>query len=129
LKSMTDLKQEAAARGDLTFSTGKPCKRGHTVQRYTSTGACLECLNPKIDKPLSVGQALMVQKYRFEVLVPVELTAERIAQLDTYLYRCGLAFAQHAGETRMAKFFQAIYADMADAQKKSVFEVLRAARK
>lgn len=26
-----------------TYNTGKPCKNGHTGDRYTSTGGCIEC--------------------------------------------------------------------------------------
>lgn len=27
----------------MTFSTGKPCRRGHMSERYTSNGGCVEC--------------------------------------------------------------------------------------
>lgn len=27
------------------FYTGKPCRRGHTAQRYVSTGTCIMCMN------------------------------------------------------------------------------------
>lgn len=34
---------EAATLGAKTFFTGKPCKYGHTSERYTSSGCCVEC--------------------------------------------------------------------------------------
>lgn len=34
------------------YYTGIPCKRGHLSQRYTNTGACISCLNPKIPNTL-----------------------------------------------------------------------------
>ena len=37
-------KAEAATAGLTKFFTGNPCKRGHVSERYTSTGACAECL-------------------------------------------------------------------------------------
>jgi len=41
------MKPRIAARrtGALTYNTGKPCKHGHTTDRYTSTGGCLGCLH------------------------------------------------------------------------------------
>ena len=33
----------AFARGDKWYTTGKPCKRGHTGKRRTSNYACIEC--------------------------------------------------------------------------------------
>lgn len=35
-------KAEAKAQGRKTYSTGKPCKYGHIVERYLS-GSCVEC--------------------------------------------------------------------------------------
>jgi hypothetical protein len=32
-----------AAIGAATFSTGKPCSKGHTSPRYVSTGHCVQC--------------------------------------------------------------------------------------
>lgn len=31
--------------GRTTYNSGKPCRRGHTCDRYTSNGCCIECLN------------------------------------------------------------------------------------
>lgn len=35
---------EAQAAGLKTYSTGRPCHRGHVAERYVSTGQCVECL-------------------------------------------------------------------------------------
>jgi hypothetical protein len=35
---------KAAELGQIRYSTGAPCKRGHLSERYTSTGGCVECL-------------------------------------------------------------------------------------
>lgn len=35
---------DAQLLGFTTYNTGKPCKHGHTAERYTSTGGCVECL-------------------------------------------------------------------------------------
>ena len=39
-------RQEAVARGELYFFTGKCCKRGHLAKRYVGNGGCYECLHP-----------------------------------------------------------------------------------
>jgi hypothetical protein len=38
------LRQDAMAQGKSVYFTGKPCKNGHIVQRYTTSGGCLECI-------------------------------------------------------------------------------------
>lgn len=38
------ISREEAARQNLThFFTGKPCRYGHTAQRFVSTGSCTAC--------------------------------------------------------------------------------------
>lgn len=36
-------KKEALEQGLDTYYTGKPCKQGHSVSRYVSSGHCVEC--------------------------------------------------------------------------------------
>jgi len=36
-------RQEAKERGLKFYFTGKPCKRGHIAERYTSNGKCIRC--------------------------------------------------------------------------------------
>ena len=38
------LRGDAMAQGKSVYFTGKPCKKGHIVQRYTTSGGCLECI-------------------------------------------------------------------------------------
>lgn len=35
---------EALSRQTVYYHTGRPCRRGHTSDRYTATGACVECV-------------------------------------------------------------------------------------
>lgn len=35
---------DAAKAGETKYNTGKPCKRGHSSDRYVRNGACLQCL-------------------------------------------------------------------------------------
>lgn len=37
-------RETAKALGFTHYSTGKPCRRGHTSPRYVSTGNCMDCL-------------------------------------------------------------------------------------
>lgn len=36
-------RSEAIDRFEITYFTGRPCRRGHTSERYVSNGACLTC--------------------------------------------------------------------------------------
>lgn len=47
-------KTEAEATGLTRFFTGRPCRRGHLSERYTSTGACAECLGVRPSAPQAV---------------------------------------------------------------------------
>lgn len=40
---MQPTRKLAAARGELFFSNGKPCRQGHVGLRYVSTGSCVTC--------------------------------------------------------------------------------------
>ena len=37
-------RMDAAMQGLAKYQPDAPCKRGHTSERYTSTGGCIECL-------------------------------------------------------------------------------------
>lgn len=47
-----DSRKRALAAGTLTYLSTKPCPRGHSTERYTSSGGCVQCGNarPKTDK-------------------------------------------------------------------------------
>ena len=47
---------EAREQGSKYFFTGKPCKNGHTVNRYTSNGTCSACNYGHTIKKLSLRQ-------------------------------------------------------------------------
>ena len=42
-------RREALSLGRRRFYTGKPCKYDHDSERYTTSGACVACTNPKLD--------------------------------------------------------------------------------
>lgn len=39
-------RDDAARTGMTRYRTGVPCKRGHIVDRFVSTGGCVECVQP-----------------------------------------------------------------------------------
>jgi hypothetical protein len=43
---MTEIstRKEAIEQGRPKYYTGKPCKNGHYSQRYSVSGACLQCV-------------------------------------------------------------------------------------
>ncbi len=49
-------RRTARVRGELLYFTGKPCPKGHKTVRYTSNGACVDCLKV----PSYRGQSLEI---------------------------------------------------------------------
>lgn len=47
--------RDAVARGDKTYSTGKPCRRGHIAERYVIGRGCLACV-PVLKERVAVKQ-------------------------------------------------------------------------
>lgn len=41
-------RRAALSLGRKRFYTGRPCKYGHDVERYTTSGGCIDCVNPKM---------------------------------------------------------------------------------
>lgn len=41
---------EAIDLNEPTYTTGRPCKHGHYAYRYTQSGTCSECINPKTEE-------------------------------------------------------------------------------
>ena len=42
---MSYTRREALARGDILYTKGRPCKKGHPVRRRAINGECLACVN------------------------------------------------------------------------------------
>lgn len=47
-------RRTAEARGLKRYFTGKPCKRGHLAERYTSNGKCVACVSPRTARPFDL---------------------------------------------------------------------------
>lgn len=43
MSAASDARIAAAQRGQVTFSTGTPCRRGHLAPRYVLSGQCTIC--------------------------------------------------------------------------------------
>lgn len=50
-------RKTARINGERTFSTGKPCKWGHTTYRYTISGSCSACINARVPAVTFRGHA------------------------------------------------------------------------
>jgi hypothetical protein len=84
-------KAQATAAGLTKFFTGTPCKRGHVSERYTSTGACAECLGVR-QADAGLTRAFKEQEDRFRERFNVEHEAHlarrstlKLAMLDLTL--------------------------------------------
>lgn len=53
---------EALERGEVYYSTGKPCRRGHNSDRFASNGSCRECL--RIQQAASLNNAKVARGRR-----------------------------------------------------------------
>ena len=47
MDSLPKTRREACHFGSTKYFTGKPCKRGHVVHRYTNSGTCSSCIGEK----------------------------------------------------------------------------------
>jgi 5-methylcytosine-specific restriction endonuclease McrA len=65
------IKAQAKAEGKVRYFTGKPCANGHTAERNTNTGRCVECNRLRMRKywdenPVAVEKRnQMLQGYKF----------------------------------------------------------------
>lgn len=97
MPKITDLKVGARNAGERFFNTGVPCSRGHVGRRYASTGACVECLTGKTDKPLTHVQHAIMRRWQFHTVVDLKLPVESEVALEAYLLRCMDAFHTSRG--------------------------------
>lgn len=93
--SMQDARHQAAREGKTRFYTGTPCRRGHDCERYTSTGGCVECVNPKVFKRRVSGQDVRRVITPIVMLVDRRLNDQQIVELDKYLQSCVGQFEEY----------------------------------
>jgi hypothetical protein len=69
-------RRQAAESGLPRYNTGKPCARGHSGDRYTTTGNCVACANQsrKVFSAAALARANGKVKLSFEVDVRDEKT-------------------------------------------------------
>ncbi len=82
-------RREAAENGLTRYFTGKPCKYGHASERFTSSGACIECQNSAL-RGLYRSRAPRVLRpgtkaARFAVTIPAELTPVDFLRLSQHV--------------------------------------------
>jgi hypothetical protein len=51
-------RKEALERGLVRFYTGVSCKHGHLCERFSSSGGCVQCVNPKVHRTEIRGRNL-----------------------------------------------------------------------
>ena len=72
---MTSIRDTALTFGRLTYNNGKPCRRGHFSDRYSSNGMCIECLKLQAgERKLKVdGSRAARNKALFDQLQPKQV--------------------------------------------------------
>lgn len=88
-------RDEATKNGRTRYFTGRPCKKGHISERYTSTMGCVECLRPRkvVHSPFKLG----VISYSPRLWCNEALTLEQLQGMDGYLQTCVDAYHMHLG--------------------------------
>lgn len=61
---MLPSREAAKQAGHTFFYTGKPCKRGHTAARYTSSPLCAECVKENYERRKPKTLAELKERYR-----------------------------------------------------------------
>ncbi len=51
----------AIANGMLTYNSGKPCRSGHTSDRYSSNGMCIACLGQQASARKTIVRELRIK--------------------------------------------------------------------
>lgn len=85
-------RREAWQLGHKRYFTGKPCQQGHITQRYVSSGACLDCLNPYKFRAHPFDKNLVPYECP-KLWAPNYFTVEQYLLLEKYLQQCIDAFA------------------------------------
>jgi len=67
-QSLPKTRLQAAQEGETFFYTGKPCRHGHVSKRYTSSGACFECMELKAKELREMRQLGKQKKSRQQVI-------------------------------------------------------------
>ena len=78
-------RQEAVARGELYFFTGKCCKRGHIAKRYVGNGGCYECMHPTRAITIAPIGEVLSPSSETTLAVRSELDQTKLALIDRKL--------------------------------------------
>lgn len=108
------LRDAAALQGAKRYSNGKPCKRGHMSERWTSTGGCVECTTRRIIQPNAVRDIMNAR-----IPIPATLPATLRVGVQNYITRCAQQYLAANGLT-MPIHAQAL--DWADTNGKNWYE-------
>lgn len=68
-------RKDAIRAGEYKFYTGRPCNQGHLAFRYTNSGSCSECVNPKLPRrnaPLAPNQFWLISPMVTDTLRPAD---------------------------------------------------------
>jgi len=76
-------RKDAMLAGKLRYYTGNMCRNGHDCERYTSNGACIECIRPsRMYVKHAIAQFRVV---RLTVRVPNSATDEHVTRLSHWI--------------------------------------------
>lgn len=93
----TITRDDAHAKGETFYFTGKPCKRGHIDRRYVGNGCCKSCLNGMYRRKMGSGISHDLISFRPDkLIVPLAATRDDLIRLRFYLQSCIWAYAKQS---------------------------------
>lgn len=75
-------RKNALLAGKLRYYTGMMCRNGHDCQRYTSNGACVECIRPR---SIRAKLARSTRTVRLTLQVPLSVSDEGVTRLSHWI--------------------------------------------
>jgi hypothetical protein len=80
----------AKLQGKIRYYTGRPCRNSHDAERYTCSGACVECLKPSTRRVRGLASVRAVRLY---VNIPIGTTDDGVLQFSYWIqHSCVPAF-------------------------------------
>jgi hypothetical protein len=98
IEGLQAAKLAAREAGEITFTIGIPCRRGHISPRYASTGACITCLTGKVyGGGIHASLRGLIKPYVFSAKLSSALSDYDTDMLETYLTICVNAYCKAKG--------------------------------
>lgn len=87
-------RKEALAHNEPRYNTGKPCRRGHTADRYTANGACTQCQSHSVTESQSHLLKRQARKCTTNLLDAITNSNSIISELNSLAQKARAAMLE-----------------------------------